>query len=279
MKVFYSIKKPIILAFIILLALTFAIFAILTMYGKKTIYVLMIKDPITYEKLDIDSMYRFLKDFKGDGLILYIDSPGGGLETYKIASALKNIDVPKLCYIHYYSTSGAYWLCSQADYIIAEPFSIVGSIGGIIEFVTFSRLFEKLGIDVIIIKEGEYKDIGNPFRNITEEEIEILRKKLSLLVEEFKKDIRTKRNITNESLVFSGLWFFGIESKDLGLVDYIGDFDDTKRKIASMLNTSIDNIKFVFVDFKKKESILEKISKVFISEFYNTILRKLVIYS
>ena len=251
------------------------------LHSKKLVYVLKINDIISYEGLDIDSMYNFLKKFKGDGIILYIDSPGGGLETYKIVNALKNLNVPKLCYVHYYATSAAYWICSQADYIIAEPHSVVGSVGGIIEIISYSRLFEKLGIDVVIVKEGEYKDVGNPFRNITEEEKELLRKKLNLIVEEFRNDVKSKRNLTNESLVFSGLWFLGIESIDIGLVDSLGDFEDAKERISSMLNTSLDNIEFVFISFEKKESLFEKLSRVFISEFYKLILRDLevVVYS
>ena len=226
---------------------------------KKIVYVVKIDDIVSYKYLNIDRLYNFLEDFKGDGIILYIDSPGGGLETYKIVQAIKNLSVPKVCYIKYYGASAAYWICSQADYIIAEPYAITGSIGGIIMYLNFAELLKKIGIKPVIIKEGELKDLGNPYRNLTEYEKEILHRKLKIFVDKFRNDVLSKRNITNSSAVFSGEWFFGIEAKELGLIDNLGDYETAKDVIAEMLNTSKEDIAFVEVTFKKEKPWIHKI--------------------
>ncbi len=228
-------------------------------FPKKTVYVIRITDFISYDTMDIDRLYNFLKTFHGDGILLYIDSPGGGVETYRIVEAIKNVSAPKLCYIHYYGTSGAYWICSQADRVVAEPYAITGSIGGIIEYLDFSGLLKKLGINPIIIKVGKYKDIGNSFRNITPEERDILYRKLKLFVDVFKQDVLDKRNITNVSEAFSGEWFFGVEAKKLGLIDELGDYETAKEEMAKLLNTSVDNINFVTVSFEKEKPLLLKL--------------------
>ncbi len=239
------------------LILVLILYPFLKFEFAKKVYVIKITKPILYSDLDIDGLYYFLKHFKGDGLILYIDSPGGGLETYKIVKALKNLSVPKVCYIHYKGVSGAYWICSQADYIISEDFSIVGSIGGIAMEFNFANLLRKLGINVTIVKTGKYKDVLNPFRKLTKEDIEFIRKKLDLFVNEFKKDVLRKRNIANVSDVFSAKWYFGKEAIKLGLVDELGDYEKAKEKIREMLNTT--NVIFIEKDFSKKKNFLENL--------------------
>ena len=251
--------------FFIILVVVFVFAIVLILYivknigyfiHKKTIYVVKIDDVISYQSLDIDRLYNFLEDFEGDGIILYIDSPGGGLETYKIVQAIKNLSVPKVCYIKYYGSSAAYWICSQADYIVAEPYAITGSIGGIIMYMNFADLLDKIGIKPVIIKEGELKDLGSPYRNLTEAEKEILYRKLKIFVDKFKDDVLSKRYIRNSSIAFSGEWFFGVEAKELGLVDDLGDYEVAKEVIAEMINTSKEDISFVEVTFKKEEALI-----------------------
>ncbi len=239
------------------LILVLILYPFLKFEFAKKVYIIKIEEPILYSDLDIDRLYYFLKHFDGDGLILYIDSPGGGLETYKIVKALKNLSVPKVCYIKYHGLSGAYWICSQADYIISEDYALVGSIGGILMYFNFANLLERLGINVTILKTGEFKDTPNPFRNLTKEDIEFLKKKLDLFVNEFRKDVLSKRNVTNITDVFSAKWYFGKEAIKLGLVDELGDLEEAKKKIKEMLNTT--NVIFIEKDFSKKRGFLESL--------------------
>jgi protease-4 len=215
----------------------------------------------------IDKLYYFLKHFHGNGLILWIDSPGGGPEAYKIVEALQNLSVPSVCYIHYYGTSAAYWICSQADKVVAEPFAIVGSIGGIVVYLSFYGFLKKLGIEPVVIRVGKYKDILNPFSNITPQEKEIIKKKLEVLVNIFRRDVLRKRKIKNVTLALSGQWFFGITAKKIGLVDYLGDLDTAKKIIAKMLNTSVNNINFITVSFDKNNLISEILGEFLIPSF------------
>lgn len=75
----------------------------------------------------------------------------------------------------------------------------------------------------------------------------------------FIDDIKSKRNIHNEKLAFSGLPFYSFQAINIGLIDEIGDINSAKRKISELLNVSEDKINFIEVNFKVKKGILEKL--------------------
>lgn len=242
---------------VFLLSILFSIYYILNISniivpsGYKEVLVMEINGEIDSSNLNINQIVQTLRNFNYDGLVLYIDSPGGTTSAIRIVYALQNLSVPVICYVQGEATSAAYWICSQSDYIIANPDSIVGNIGAYIQIIDLQGLLNKLGIDVYYIQSTPYKTIGNPYENLTPEEYNYLQSILDNLTYEFESDVLAKRNITNESLAFSGLFFLPQEAEQLGLINQIGDFEDVKYIMAKMLNTTPNHIIFIYRSYQQ----------------------------
>jgi protease-4 len=115
------------------------------------------------------------------GVLFEIDSPGGSaVASREIAYGIKRMEKPTICWMGDVAASGAYWIASACDHIMADPLTLTGSIGATASYLEFSELFEKYGITYEQITSGERKDAGSPFRNITEEE----REKLQYMIDE-----------------------------------------------------------------------------------------------
>ncbi|RDD52144.1 S49 family peptidase [Nanoarchaeota archaeon NZ13-N] len=207
---------------------------------------------ITSDNLNIDRLIDDLEGKNYDGILFVLNSPGGNLDILRIVNTLESIDTPKFCYINGEATSAAYWLCVHSDYIIARPDSIVGSIGAYIEVIDISKLLDKIGINVSIIKSTPYKDIGSGYRPLTEFELEYLKRVVERVTDDFVRDIASRRNISN-NISLSGLWFLAKDAKDMNLIDDIGEYEKMLDYISKFYNTSKENIVFINKEYKYKK--------------------------
>lgn len=201
---------------------------------------------------DVLSMIRNVQEDRSvRGVLFEIDSPGGSVvASREMAHAVKNLDKPKVCWLGDMATSGAYWIASACDHVMADPLSLTGSIGATASYIELSKLFEKYGITYEQITSGERKDMGSPFRNLTKEE----RKKLQYMVDEifkyFLDEIKESRHLSEEQVekISTGDVFLGKDAINLGLVDSLGTIQDAKEKIKE-----IAGLKHVeFVELKPK---------------------------
>ncbi len=254
-------KFLLVITLLSIIFILFFIFSLRLHENKKTVLILKIDDVITYDNLDIDSIVKTINSSKYDGLIFYINSPGGDISILKILYYLDKINssIPIVCYIDHQATSAAYWLCSKSDYIISSPDSLVGNIGAYAIFIDSSKLLEKIGINITIIESTPHKTIGNVYYPLDDEEYKFIQETLDNITKMFIDDIKSKRNIHNEKLAFSGLPFYSFQAINIGLIDEIGDINSAKRKISELLNVSEDKINFIEVNFKVKKGILEKL--------------------
>ena len=134
------------------------------------------------------------KDKNIKGVILNINSPGGTVVGSKeIVDAIKKVDKPVVALIRDVGASGAYWVASATDLIIADPLSVTGSIGVFGGYLEFSDLMSKYGVEFHSIKSGKYKDLGNQFVNLTEEGERILQGKLGIIHDYFLEDVNKNR--------------------------------------------------------------------------------------
>lgn len=183
-----------------------------------------------------------------DAIIFKINSPGGTvLATKKIGDAIKKLNVTTIAVIDEVGASGGYWAASAADIVIADEMSIVGSIGVLSQSLEFSGLMEKYGVRDQTITGGEYKDIGSPFREMTEEERAILQSKIDTIHQYFINEIASNRGMSQEEVekVATGLFYLGGEAKALGLVDEIGGMDLAREIIKKQFNvTELQEIQF-----------------------------------
>src|SRR3989344_1799252 len=120
----------------------------------------------TASSVQSSTIVQFIKEAQADdsvkGILLEINSPGGTVVASKeIVQAVKNSEKPVVAYIREIGTSGAYWVASASDHIVADELSLTGSIGVISTFLEFSRLIEDYGVTYEGLKTGKYKDVGS----------------------------------------------------------------------------------------------------------------------
>lgn len=198
-------------------------------------------------------------------VIFEINSPGGTvLASKEIAEAVKKLNKPKVALIRDVGASGAYWIASSTDKIVADELSITGSVGVISSYLQFSDLFDKYGIKYERLVSGVYKDAGTPYKNLSEEERAIIQDKLNKIDQLFLNEVKKNRNLTNTKRIETGEFFLGMEAKQLGLVDYLGN-KDKAIEVAKQLS----NIKEAkLVEFKEKKSIFDVLNKLNANAFY-----------
>ncbi len=179
----------------------------------------------------IQAIKQFREDDDVKAILLRIDSPGGGVgpsqEIYR--EVRKTITNKKVAVsMGSVAASGGYYIAAGADKIMANPGTITGSLGVIMQYTDFSELLKTIGLAPVVIKSGAYKDIGSPVRPMTEPERKILEDFTAKIHEQFKRDIAEGREMEMEKVneVADGRIFTGEEAKDLGLVDRLGNFED-----------------------------------------------------
>lgn len=207
------------------------------------------------------------EDISVKAIILEINSPGGTVvATKEIVRAIHNFNKPVVAWIREIGASGGYWVASAADIIVADSISITGSIGVSGGYLEFSELFEKYGISYTQLVSGKYKDIGSPYKELTSEERELLLSKLNIIQELFIEDLKSNRNLTNETLekLSTAEWFLGIEAKELGLIDIIGSKSEAIYHANALANISSSEL----FEYSTRKTFFQKIASVLSQSFY-----------
>lgn len=193
----------------------------------------------------LNQLVTFKKDRGIKGIILRIDSPGGGVgasqEIYK--EVLKTRREKKVVVsMGSVAASGGYYIAAAGDKIMANPGTITGSIGVIMEFYQFKELAEKIGVGLEVIKSGEFKDVGSSYREPTEREKELLTSFVKNIHEQFINAVATGRNLSVEKVreIADGRILSGEMAKDLGLIDHLGNFQDAVDLTKSLVGIEGD---------------------------------------
>ena len=175
------------------------------------------------------------------GVILRINSPGGTVgasqEIYSTIKEIRNF-YKKPVFVSGGSVvaSGGVYSAMSASRIFINQGTLFGSIGVIMTFKNLSELVRWAKTDVYVLKAGEFKDGGNPFREMTLREREIFENLLDGILSQFKKAIAEGRNLDAQVVdSFSdGRIFTGEEALDMGLVDQIGGFNDAVKELGKL---------------------------------------------
>ncbi|MDR4496379.1 MAG: signal peptide peptidase SppA [Candidatus Scalindua sp.] len=167
-------------------------------------------------------------------VILDVDSPGGGITAsdiiYKEILSFKETTGKKVIVImRDVAASGAYYISAAADRIVAHPTSVTGSIGVIMPLVNVAVLAEKFGITISPIKSGDMKDIGSPFKEMSDEERKVLHDIVDEMYTRFLQIIADGRNMKIEDVrkLADGRIFTGSQAVGNGLVDQLGYIEDS----------------------------------------------------
>jgi len=239
--------------FVLLAAGFLAINYLTQLLGSKCVAEVDIDYPLTVEGMEgtlFDSGYPSsgevadkiteLNSRDDVGSVIFVFNSGGGstVATREVYESIEELKKPKVAYFKETAASGAYYAATAADYIIAEPYSITGSIGVIGVVVSMEGLFDKLGINATSITSGKYKDITSSFRNMTPEEREIMQNIIDEIFQDFKKTVMENRkgklNLARSEEIFDGRIFTGKQAKELGLVDEVGNKRRAIMKAAEL---------------------------------------------
>lgn len=170
-------------------------------------------------------------------IVLRVDSPGGTVAaSEEISTYVKQEKKPVVVSVSDVDASGAYMISSQADKIVANPGSAVGSIGVIMEIPNASGLLEKLGVSFKVITAGKYKDAGSPYRSLTASETALLQGQVDQVYGQFIDIVASGRHMPRASVekLATGWAWNAVEAKQLGLVDQIGTYQDALKVAAKL---------------------------------------------
>ena len=210
-------------------------------FGDK-IAIVEIKGVITQSSGIIEEINQYQEDEGVKAIILRIDSPGGGVgpaqeihrEILKFKLKSKKKVVTSMGSV---AASGGYYIACASDLIIANPGTITGSIGVLMEFTNIEELFKKIGIKGVVLKSGEHKDIGSPFREMTPEEKRIIQEVIDNVHRQFVQAVAEGRKMDREKVmqIADGRILTGEQAKQIGLVDQIGNLQDAIDIVAKMV--------------------------------------------
>jgi len=203
-------------------------------YGFPTgdkVAVLKVEDVILDDQAYLESLSKIKEDKQVKAVVVRIDSPGGAVgPSQEIYSELRklNKDMPVIASIGSVGASGGYYIACAARKIFANPGTITGSIGVVAEFASYEKLLEWAKVDVEVIKTGKYKDVGSPFREMTDEDREYMQGLMNNVYSQFKSAVAESRNLDMAEVdkIADGKIFTGEQAKQLKLIDETGTMND-----------------------------------------------------
>ncbi len=181
-----------------------------------------------------EQLTRAAKDESIKAVVLRINTPGGTVTAsdiiyHELKTFKANRKIPIVASIMDLGTSGGYYIAAAADWVLAHPSSVTGSIGVIMLTVNAKGLLEKIGVEATAVTSGPRKDMGSPFRTMTIEERAIFQGLIDSFYQRFLTIVQEGRsNLQVEQIkrLADGRIYTGEQAKEAGLVDQIGYLED-----------------------------------------------------
>ncbi|MEX2587043.1 MAG: signal peptide peptidase SppA [Actinomycetota bacterium] len=176
------------------------------------------------------------------GIILNLETPGGGvLASDSIYQAVREIreEMPVVALMGNVAASGGYYIAAGATEIVAHPYTWTGSIGVIATIPNVEEAAGKLGVTMNVIKSGELKDLGSPFRPLTDQESQIFQGLIDEAYAGFVEIVAEGRGLSLERTreLADGRIYSGLQAKELGLIDHLGDRDTAFERAKSLADS------------------------------------------
>lgn len=213
-------------------------------FGKR-IAIVKLEGPIISAEEVIRQFRRYEDDKSVPGIVLRVDSPGGGVaasqEIYNEILRVREKGKTVVVSMGAIAASGGLYVASAADWIVANPGTLTGSIGVIIQFPTAEKLLDKIGIRYETIKSGDLKDIGNISRNMREVEAASLQNVIDDTYDQFLTAVAEGRGLDKDSLrpYADGRIFTGRQALEYRIVDELGDLQDAVNAAADMTGLEV----------------------------------------
>jgi len=210
-------------------------------FGGERVAVVRIEGVIVDSRDAIEELRKFRDNPNVKAIVLRIDSPGGGVvPSQAICSAVLKTRtegrVKVVTSMGNLAASGGYYIAAATDRIVANPGTLTGSIGVIMELANVRGLMEKVGVQSVVIKSGKHKDLASPFRTMSVEDRAILQTVLDDVHDQFIQAVAAGRAMKVDQVrdLADGRIFTGRQARTVKLVDELGDLQDAIKLAGKM---------------------------------------------
>jgi protease IV len=186
--------------------------------------------------VDVDDIVRDLKAHRENpgvkAVVMRINSPGGVVaptqELHDAVLRLRQAGKPVVASLGAVAASGGYYVAVACDQVFANPGTLTGSIGVIMQLANFEQLMKKVGVDYVVVKAGQFKDIGNVGRPMTPDERRVMQALLDDVHGQFIGAVAAGRKLPREEVqrFADGRVFSGVQAKELKMVDTLGGLEE-----------------------------------------------------
>jgi protease-4 len=200
--------------------------------GFRKVGLVEIEGPIRSSTAVVRQLKHYGRDRSIPALVVRVNSPGGEVgatqEIHAEILRLRKAGKRVVASLGGVAASGGYYIAVAADTIVANPGTLTGSIGVVLELYNFEGLLQKLGLNFYVVKSGKYKDIGSPVRPMLPEEREMLQGVTDDTFDQFVGAVASGRRLSREAVlkVADGRIFTGRQAQTFGLVDLLGNYED-----------------------------------------------------
>ncbi len=214
----------------------------LDLSSEDRIALIRVEGVILDSQTTIGELKRFSENPSIKAIVLRIDTPGGGVvPSQEIYDAVKRVrsksNKAVIASMGSVAASGGYYIAAATDRIVANPGTLTGSIGVIMETANVEGLLQKIGVEGVVIKSGKYKDVGSPLRKMSAEERALLQTVMDDVHKQFIEAVAEGRSMELRAAqaLADGRIFTGRQAKDAKLVDELGDLEDAIQLAAEVV--------------------------------------------
>jgi protease-4 len=201
--------------------------------GGSKVALITVEGVILDSREVIEQLEKYRMNPSVKAIVIRINSPGGGVAPSQeiheeILKSRRVNKIPIVTSVGSLAASGGYYIASATDLIVANPGSITGSIGVLLQVPNISGLLQKIGVKSVVVKSGQHKDLASPTREMTDSERRILQSMLDDVHNQFIDVVAEGRKIDRKKVeaIADGRIFSGREAQSLGLVDQLGNLQD-----------------------------------------------------
>lgn len=209
--------------------------------GGSKVALIRVEGVILDSKEVIEQLEKYRTNPTVKAIVLRINSPGGGVapsqEIYEeILKTRQTNKKPIVTSMGSVAASGGYYIAAATDLIMANPGTITGSIGVLLQVPNISGLMQKIGVKSVVVKSGRHKDLASPTRDMTESERQILQGMLDDVHGQFIDVVAQGRQLDREKVeaIADGRIFSGREAQSIGLVDQLGNLQDAIERAGTL---------------------------------------------
>jgi len=233
--------------------------------------------------MDSQNIVHQLSDYRHNpgvrGIVLRIDSPGGAVapaqEIYNEIMKLRADHKTVYVSMGTVAASGGYYIASAADYLLANPGTLTGSIAALMAFSNIEELSNKIGLKPVIIKSGKYKDVGSPLRAMKPEEQKLLQNVVNDVHQQFVQAVAKGRGLSVSEVneIADGRIMTGQQALKLKLIDELGGLEKTIELLAKKIGVEgrpkviEEKEKTPFFDWLLQSSLSSRLAETLMPSF------------